>query len=171
MGMVDGCYALIATTAGLWLSKSLSDWTNWIELAGGVVLILLAFDIWWRARLRHIQNNPDGILGTRSQEGRASLTGLKFAAATALNPPTALYFLAIAPLVGTYAANSESLLQVAAGFSLGVWLSSSSWQQAVVAASFWLSHRITANWQYRIAVVGAALIIGFGIAAIWLGLS
>jgi threonine/homoserine/homoserine lactone efflux protein len=172
MGAVDGGYALLATTAGLWLSLTLSNWTNWIELAGGVVLIVLAFDIWWRARSRP---NPNGIsrtkIGTQMQGGRVVFTGLKFAGATMLNPPTALYFLAIAPLVGNYAASSESLLQVAFGFSLGVWLASSSWQQAVVAGSYWLSHRITARWQYRIAAVGALLIVGFGMAAIWLGLN
>jgi threonine/homoserine/homoserine lactone efflux protein len=170
MGLVDGGYALIATTAGLWLSRLLSGWTNWIELFGGLLLIALAFDIWWRAK----QRVASGAIHEPEQTAQAAggevlSTGAKFAGATILNPPTALYFLAIAPVVGSYAASTSSLWSAAVGFALGVWLASSSWQQAVVAGSHWLAHRINPVWQYRIGVFGALLILGFGAAAIWLG--
>lgn len=170
MGVVDGGYALLATTAGMWLSQTLSSWANLIELAGGAVLILLAFDIWWRARnmlgeRRKSQITTDG----RPRGGLVIATGLKFAGATILNPPTALYFLAIAPLLGTYAAGATSIVDVALGFSIGVWLASSAWQQAVVAGSYWLAGRITPQWHFRVATVGAFLIVGFGLIAIWLG--
>jgi len=171
MGLVDGAYALVATTAGLWLSRTLATWTNWIELIGGGLLVLLAIDIWLRARRQLNVDRKNLVAESPAVAGGAILTsGVKFAGATLLNPPTALYFLAIAPVVGNYAAATDSLWSAATGFALGVWLASSTWQQAVVAGSFWLSHRITAVWQYRIGLVGALLIVGFGAAAIWLGL-
>lgn len=172
MGIVDGAYALIATTAGLWLSQALSQWTNAIELVGGFILILLALDIWWRSRLRFRSDDKSpSAAGEAAIAGEYVTTGLKFAGATFLNPPTALYFLAIAPVVGRYAASSDALWPAAAGFALGVWLASSTWQQAVVAGSSWLSHRITPIWQYRLGIFGALLILIFGVVALWLGVS
>lgn len=170
MGLVDGGYALIATTAGLWLSRLLAGWTNWIELLGGLLLIALAVDIWWRAKKR-VASGAAQVQPQNPQAagGEIVSTGAKFAGATILNPPTALYFLAIAPVVGNYAASTTSLWSAAAGFALGVWLASSSWQQIVVAGSHWLAHRINPVWQYRLGVVGALLILGFGAVAIWLG--
>jgi threonine/homoserine/homoserine lactone efflux protein len=84
-----------------------------------------------------------------------------FAGATILNPPTALYFLGIAPSV----ANLESTNVVASAFTfaVGVFVGSVIWQQALALTGTTLRRFAQDRVRVFFGLIGGALIIALAV--------
>jgi threonine/homoserine/homoserine lactone efflux protein len=100
-----------------------------------------------------------------SQPRSLGATYLTFVSATAINPPTALYFLAIAPSIGPLAGDAPWL--GAAVFALGVFVASVGWGNALAAVGTGLRQITTNRVRAALGILGGALIVvlAFGLAA------
>lgn len=157
MASVDFSYALLVFIAGRLISSFLGEYGIWIGLGGAAILLWLGLQTLVR-NLRLI-GQPDSQ-DTGSVGGKTlGATYAIFVGATVLNPPTALYFLAIAPNLGGLSA--EVLAPVY--FAVGVFVGSVIWQEALALAGLGL-RQITSNrvrpW---IGTFGGVLIIGLAI--------
>lgn len=77
--------------------------------------------------------------------------------ATLLNPPTALYFLAIAPSLKGFI--GSSLVEAALIFALGVFLGSVLWQQTLALAGTGLRKWISGRGRAWFGISGGVLIL------------
>jgi threonine/homoserine/homoserine lactone efflux protein len=85
-----------------------------------------------------------------------------FAGATILNPPTALYFLGIAPSVAQF--ESENFLISALVFALGVFVGSIIWQQGLALAGTTLRKFAQNRVRIFFGLLGGTLIIALAVA-------
>jgi len=127
---VDLVYAAVATVAGTAVASALARRESAVRLVAAAVLAVVAVRGLLAARA---SARPSGDSGARA-EGTAS-TGrsdgwsprrsyVRFVAVTAVNPLTALYFVALAAALGSRIAGRAS----AAAFVLGVGAGSLAWQ-------------------------------------------
>ena len=157
MASVDFSYALLVFFAGRIISGFLGEYGMWLGLGGALVLLWLGLSTLTR-NLRLIGRPDESSSGSVGGKTLLATYGI-FVGATVLNPPTALYFLAIAPNLGglSSAANAPWF------FALGVFIGSVIWQEALALAGLGL-RQITSNrvrpW---IGAFGGALIIALAI--------
>ncbi|MFI2367388.1 hypothetical protein [Streptomyces sp. NPDC018833] len=171
VAVVDMAYAALATALGPLVASALSGVEAWVRLASALILAGIAAHGLWSSvrgpgapagaesgqRLRSA--NPGRLAGraepvARPRPGRVFA---RFAALTAVNPTTALYFAALTTAQGA------ALQSGAAGavFVGGVLIASLAWQQFLVAAGGYAGARIsdtTRAWTFR---------IGFGLVAVY----
>jgi len=167
MALVDGCYAATIYFVGATVSGFLNEWHLWLSVAGAGILLFLAAQLFARNMhlLKKASDEGMAVVGSQSL-GR---TFLKFVSATIINPPTALYFLAIAPSVSVLAVKQTSLEPVVAGitFALSVFLGSLGWQESL--AIFGSAARKITGTRARatIGLIGSAalLLMSLGVAA------
>ncbi|MFJ3924167.1 LysE family transporter [Streptomyces sp. NPDC090022] len=96
-----------------------------------------------------------GADGTRADDARAVRTFGRYAALTAVNPTTALYFAALTTAQGAALGGGGA----AGAFLGGVLFASLAWQQLLVAVGSFAGHRISATtraWTFR---------LGYGLVA------
>jgi threonine/homoserine/homoserine lactone efflux protein len=91
-----------------------------------------------------------------------------FAAATVVNPPTALYFLAIAPTVARSASADIGSVLV---FGIGVFIGSVIWQQTLAAGGLLLRKLTGAKLQAITGIVGGGLILALAVSIAIKGLA
>jgi arginine exporter protein ArgO len=146
---VDGGYATVAVLAGSAVARALEPVSGVLTAVSVVVLLGIAV-----LTLVHAfrPERADGRALERSTPLRAWLT---FAAITAINPATVLYFAAIV-LGGTVEIDgpSEGVVFVGAAFA-----ASASWQVFVASIGSGLGHWITGPRGRRMTGVVAALAI------------
>ena len=118
MAVIDFSYALLVFLVGALIADFLSAWGVLLSLAGAAILLGLGAQTLIR-NLR-LLNQPDRQSEKPASSGSLAKTFSVFAGATVLNPPTALYFLAIAPTVSTLSASTG--LAPALVFAGGVFL-------------------------------------------------
>ena len=157
MASVDFSYALVVFIAGRIVSSFLGEYGMWLGLGGAAILLWLGVS----TLVRNLK-----LIGKADEAGAAALGGKTllgtygiFVGATVLNPPTALYFLAIAPNL----AGLSSALAAPLWFALGVFVGSVIWQEGLALAGLGL-RQITSNrvrpW---IGSFGGALIIALAV--------
>lgn len=160
MATVDFSYALLVFLVGALISSFLSAWGVLLSLAGAAILLALGT----QTLIRNIAllNQPDRLDIEAVANGSLGRTFLTFAGATVLNPPTALYFLAIAPTVSRF--SSDPGLAPALIFAGGVFIGSIIWQQGLALAG--LSLRAVTSNRVRaiIGTIGGVLIIALAIS-------
>ena len=157
MASVDFTYALLVFIAGRIISGFLGEYGMWLGLGGALILLWLGISTLVR-NLRLIGRPDESSSGSIGGKTLLATYGI-FVGATALNPPTALYFLAIAPnLAGLSSAAVAPLV-----FAAGVFVGSVIWQETLALAGLGL-RQITSNrvrpW---LGTFGGALIIALAI--------
>lgn len=160
MATVDFSYALLVFLVGALIASFLSACGVLLSLAGAAILLALGT----QTLIRNIAllNQPDHLDSEPAVNGSLGRTFLTFAGATVLNPPTALYFLAIAPTVSRF--SSDPGLASALIFAGGVFIGSIIWQQGLALAG--LSLRAVTSNKVRaiIGTIGGTLIIALAIS-------
>jgi threonine/homoserine/homoserine lactone efflux protein len=157
MASVDFGYALLVFLAGRLIHSWLSDYGVWLGVGGALILLFLGAQTLIR-NLRLLGkpgSELSGSVGGKTIFGTYSI----FVGATVMNPPTALYFLAIAPNLSGL--SSEVFAPLV--FALGVFIGSLIWQEGLALAGIGL-RQITSNrirpW---IGAIGGLLIIALAV--------
>lgn len=166
MAMVDFSYALLVFILGALLASFLSDWGVWLSLGGAA--ILMALGIQTLIRNLSLLRKPEGHNDSFVKDGSRGKTFATFVGATVLNPPTALYFLAIAPTVSTLS-NTNGFAS-ALMFAGGVFIGSIIWQEGLALAGLGLRKLTTNRVRAAVGSIGGALIIALSISVAMRGL-
>lgn len=160
MATVDFLYALTVFILGGAVTAFLSDWGQLLSQVGALILLALGVIL--------IVKNIDLARSKSSDvsEAKSGKTPLKtfglFTLATAVNPPTALFFLGIAPSVSQYA-NSELIFNAFA-FAIGVFVGSVIWQQFLALAGNTLRRFAQRNVRIFFGLIGGVLIVVLALA-------
>lgn len=164
MASVDFSYAFVVFALGQIIANLVGSFGLWLSLTGAAILLVLGA----QTLIRNIKlfGKPDSAGASSSESKKLITTFGKFAGATVLNPPTALYFLAIAPSLSSSSSSSgvsPNLVSTALIFAIGVFFGSVIWQEALAFAGLGL-RQITSNrvrpW---IGSIGGLLIIGLAV--------
>jgi threonine/homoserine/homoserine lactone efflux protein len=155
MASVDTLYALTVFLASASVMVFLDTWGLALSLVGALILLALGAQTVGGA----FANRMRGASPAASGAYRLSpaQTFGKFVAATLLNPPTALYFLAIAPSLSGLAEGEPWLGAVA--FATGVFLGSVVWQQSIALASAAIRGLTTEQIRFWLSLAGGTMII------------
>ncbi|MCG6498275.1 LysE family transporter [Kitasatospora sp. A2-31] len=181
VAFVDMAYAALATALGSRLASVLSGWEAWARAAAAVVLVLVAV-----RGLLGLRREP--AVGPRQGQGTAAgpepgpgdagaaVTApagpgrvfLRFAALTAVNPTTALYFAALVTGGGA-GALSGGPYGAAAGsaFVAGVLAASLTWQQLLAAVGVSLGARLSPRVRRVTYCVGYGLVVYYAVRTAW----
>jgi threonine/homoserine/homoserine lactone efflux protein len=160
MATVDFLYALTVFLLGHAISSFFATWGQLLSLLGAGVLLWLGAATLVR-NLRLMRSASQDV-----NDSKYASTPLKtffvFAGATIMNPPTALYFLGIAPSVAQI--ETDNFLLSALVFALGVFVGSVIWQQALALAGTTLRKFAQKKIRVFFGLLGGALIIALAIA-------
>ena len=128
MATVDGIYALSVFLLGSLVSGWLTTYGFWLSMLGAIIILILGLNTLRRNLALLIEKTISEV--RIPENGSVSSTFVKFVGATAVNPPTALYFLAIAPSIAGlgFSLNLESALWFAGSVLFGSLL----WQETLV---------------------------------------
>lgn len=160
MATVDFLYALSVFLLGHAIASFFATWGQLLSLLGAAILLALGLFTLIR-NLRLLKNSGEVLSGAKFGASAAK-TFFIFASATILNPPTALYFLGIAPSVAQI--ETESFLVSALVFALGVFIGSVIWQQALALAGTTLRKFAQNRVRIFFGILGGALIIVLAIS-------
>lgn len=157
MAAVDGIYAATVFFVGGTISAFLKDWALQLSLGGAAILLYLGITTLVKSARDLRIETCDEIAGS----GALGRTFATFFGATVLNPPTALYFLALAPSVVQLA--NGGIANAGMAFAIGAFVGSIIWQQSLAFAGVGLhsiSHVRLRSW---IGALGGTLIIGLAV--------
>ncbi len=160
MATVDFLYALTVFLLGHAISTFFDTWGQLLSLGGAALLLALGLNTLLR-NLMLLRNASPEV--NAAKFGRTPLgTFLIFAGATILNPPTALYFLGIAPSVADL--ESSSVLASALTFAIGVFIGSVIWQQTLAVGANTLRRFAQDRVRVVTGIIGGGLIIALAIS-------
>jgi threonine/homoserine/homoserine lactone efflux protein len=160
MSTVDGLYAATVFFLGGTISAWLQEWALQLSLGGAVILFYLGSAT--LVRNLRLLRTTEGESPTVSREGSLVKTFATFFGATALNPPTALYFLALAPSVAQISSSGLALGGVV--FAIGVFVGSIIWQQFLAFAGVGLRSITHGKLRAWIGAFGGTLIVALAVA-------
>lgn len=160
MATVDFLYALTVFVLGTAITSFFADWGQLLSQIGAMILLALGAVMFVR-NIKLMRSNSSEISDAKSGKTALKTFGL-FALATAVNPPTALYFLAIAPSVAQYA--SSNLLLNAFIFAIGVFVGSVIWQQVLALTGNTLRKFAQRKVRIVFGLIGGALIVALALA-------
>lgn len=167
MATVDGAYALAVFVVGGLIATALTSLKVVFGLVGALILLVLGIQTAYK-NLKLLRSK-DALVGKTAESGSVGKTFGTFVAATVVNAPTALYFLAIAPNV----ANMGYSLTAAnvAVFVVSVFIGSLIWQETLVFTGLAIRGITTNRFRAWIGLFGGVLIvalaISIGVRAIW----
>jgi threonine/homoserine/homoserine lactone efflux protein len=167
MATVDGSYALVVFAVGGLVASLLASLKLVFGLVGAVILLYLGIQTAYR-NLK-LLGKADGAGQASIEAGSVSKTFGTFVAATVINAPTALYFLAIAPNVANM---GYQVTFITAGvFALSVFFGSIVWQESLVLAGLAVRGITTNRFRAWLGLAGGTLIVALavtiGIRALW----
>lgn len=157
--VADGIYGAVAAFGLTFVAHILLTYQHWIRWGGGIVLVLLGIKTLCTAPIR-----DTAILAPKKNVMRVFLTTFLL---TLTNPMTLFSFLAVFAGVGIGSAHNtyaETALLV-----IAITVGSLSWFLLLSASLSWIRHKIeysTLKWINR---GSGAIIIAFGLAALWVG--
>jgi threonine/homoserine/homoserine lactone efflux protein len=160
MATVDFLYALTVFVLGTAITSFFADWGQLLSQIGALILLALGAVMFVR-NIKLMRSNSSEISDAKSGKTALKTFGL-FALATSVNPPTALYFLAIAPSVAQYA--SSNLLLNAFIFAIGVFVGSVIWQQVLALTGNTLRKFAQRKVRIVFGLIGGALIVALALA-------
>ena len=160
MASIDFSYALVVFLLGHAVSSFFSTWGQLLSLIGAAILLALGFNTLWR-NYKLMKNVTADVSAAKSGSTPAK-TYLLFAGATILNPPTALYFLGIAPSVA--GVESTNFVWSAIIFAIGVFVGSVIWQQALALTGTTLRRFAQNKVRVFFGLIGGALIVALAIS-------
>ena len=159
MASVDATYAVVVFLAGSAVASILGTYGIWFTLIGAAILLGLGAQTIYKALSQ--RRASEGSSGAQVEATTAGKTFLKFAAATVVNPPTALYFLAITPsLVGL---TGSDPVAATFAFASGVFLGSAVWQQALALSGAAIRGITTPRVRTWLSLAGGAMIVALAI--------
>ncbi|MFY7819423.1 MAG: LysE family translocator [Rhodoluna sp.] len=159
MASVDATYAVVVFLAGSAVASILGTYGIWFSLIGAAILLVLGAQTIYKALSQ--RRASKGSSATQVEATTAGKTFLKFAAATVVNPPTALYFLAITPsLVGL---TGSDPVAATFAFASGVFLGSAVWQQALALSGAAIRGITTPRVRTWLSLAGGAMIIALAV--------
>jgi threonine/homoserine/homoserine lactone efflux protein len=158
MATVDGLYAATVFFVGGTISAWLKDWALQLSLGGAAILLYLGIT----TLVKSLKNLRLEAGETIAISGSLAKTFATFFLATVLNPPTALYFLALAPSVAQLAGGG--IANAGLAFASGVFVGSIIWQQSLAFAGVGLRSITHGKLRAWIGALGGTLIIGLAVA-------
>jgi threonine/homoserine/homoserine lactone efflux protein len=158
MATVDGLYAATVFFVGGTISAWLKDWALQLSLGGAAILLYLGIT----TLVKSLRNLREEAGETIADSGSRAKTFATFFGATVLNPPTALYFLALAPSVAQLA--TGGIANAGLAFAVGVFVGSIIWQQSLAFAGVGLRSITHGKLRAWIGALGGTLIIGLAVA-------
>ena len=160
---VDGLYALATFVVGSAISTLLAKFSTYLGLAGAIVLLVIGLQILVR-NIRLLSAPGDQPIASKSGSTPIKTYAL-FVTAVAINPPTAIYFLSIAPSVGALASNEPLIGSVV--FAIGAFVGSILWGQTLAVVGVALRKVAGTRVRAILGVIGGALIVvlAFALAA------
>jgi len=161
MSTVDAGYAVLVFLAGTSVASILGSFGQWLSLGGATILLVLGIQTLIKAS-RQGSELPEAQQASSETLSSAPKTFLKFAAATVINPPTALYFLAIAPSLAGLTGSDPLVATLA--FAGGVFLGSGVWQQTLALAGLGIRNISTPRVRKFISLVGGSMIVALAIS-------
>ncbi|MFI7588387.1 LysE family transporter [Spongisporangium articulatum] len=155
VALVDLTYAGVAVLIGTAVSRALSGWEHPIHLVGAGVLVLIAL----RGLLADLRR-PEAP----GDDGSPALvTGspwrvmARFVALTAINPLTAVYFVALAAGLGDTLATREA----GVAFVLAVFVASLAWQLTLAGFGALAGARLPAGARRATGVAGHLVVLAY----------
>jgi threonine/homoserine/homoserine lactone efflux protein len=167
MATVDGAYALAVFVVGGLIASLLTSLKLVFGLVGAAILLVLGIQTAFK-NLKLLRSK-ESLAGKTAELGSVSKTFGTFVATTAVNAPTALYFLAIAPNVANMG-YSLTALNISV-FVVSVFLGSLIWQETLVFTGLAIRGITTNRFRAWIGLLGGVLIvalaISIGVRAVW----
>jgi threonine/homoserine/homoserine lactone efflux protein len=153
----DFIYALLAAIAGATLAAALAPYAGILQIASGIVLLVLGgYGLWQAWKIDSAQKT------TPLPEDNQSLWGiyLRFLGLTLLNPLTITYFgaLILGRDAGATTTAVEQLL-----FVLGAALASLSWQTLLAGVGSLANQRLSPRFQRLTSITGNLIVIALGL--------
>ena len=153
----DFIYALLAAIAGATLAPALAPYAGILQIASGIVLLVLGgYGLWQAWKIDSAQKT------TPLPEDNQSLWGiyLRFLGLTLLNPLTITYFgaLILGRDAGVTTTAVEQLL-----FVLGAALASLSWQTLLAGVGSLANQRLSPRFQRLTSITGNLIVIALGL--------
>ncbi len=160
---VDATYALVTFVVGSAVATVLATAATALSLIGAAVLMFIGLQIVVK-NIRLLASN-DGAPASKKVGASPLKTFGLFVAAVAINPPTAIYFLSIAPSIGALAANAP--LVGALVFAAGAFVGSVIWGQTLALIGMGLRGVTTNKVRAYLGIIGGTLIVAlaFGLAS------
>ena len=167
MASVDGLYALTIFVIGALVASILSSLKLVLGLIGATILLVLGIQTLVK-NLALLKQDEATATSPTNQSTVLKTFGV-FVAATVVNPPTALYFLAIAPNVANM--GYQLSFETVAVFTVAVFIGSLIWQEALVFVGLSIRSITTNRFRVWLGLIGGALIIALAISigyrALW----
>jgi arginine exporter protein ArgO len=171
VALVDFAYALVAVLLGARVGAALAGWERAIQLLGAaaltVVVVLGVRSTLARATAPPGPGGPTApTADARSSadpptdpQGSTARVVARFVALTAINPMTAVYFLALTTGL------SEQLTERGAGvvFALGVLVGSAAWQLVLAVTGALAGDRMTPRVRVAVSMAGYAIVAGYAV--------
>lgn len=151
---VDFAYALVAVVVGERVAQALAEVERIVQLVGAAALTVVVI-VGVRDLLRGL-DEPAGVaelpVGYRS-------TFLRFVGLTAINPMTAVYFVALT------AGLSQRLAGPGAGtaFAIGVLLGSLAWQMVLALGGGLAGGRMSQRLRIGVSLAGYTIVVGYAL--------
>lgn len=167
MATVDGVYALAVFVIGGIIAAALTPLKLVLGLVGAAILLFLGVQT--LVKNLRLLGEPDLPASVANEKSSVAKTFGTFVAATVVNPPTALYFLAIAPNVANM--GFELSFSTATIFALAVLIGSLIWQESLVFVGLAVRGITSNRFRVWLGLLGGLLIIGLalsiGYRALW----
>lgn len=154
----DAGYAIVVIAFGAAIAPLLRAAGAWPAAIGGTALVVIGLWALWQARTR----SAAAVVVDDAVPSRRRRRFLTFFALTAVNPATALTFLAVTAGTSAGAPPPGSAIT----FGVGVAAASLVWQVGLVAAGAVLRRRSSQAAARVSSIVGAALVILLGVAVL-----
>lgn len=152
---VDATYALVTFVVGSAVAGLLASASTALSLIGAAVLVFIGLQIIVK-NVRLLASNDGAPTSSKAGSSPLKTFGI-FVAAVAINPPTAIYFLSIAPSIGAFAANAP--LVGALVFAAGAFVGSVLWGQTLALIGIGLRSVTTNKVRAYLGISGGALIV------------
>lgn len=160
MATVDFLYALTVFLLGHAISVFFETWGRLLSQIGAIILLVLGVMTIVR-NVKNMRSKEPVLSAVKSGKTALKTFGL-FALATGVNPPTALFFLGIAPSVTQY--STSNFFVGAFTFAFGVFVGSVIWQQTLAAAATTLRKFAQQRVRIVFGLIGGALIVALAFA-------
>ena len=153
VALVDGAYAAVAVAAGAAVTGALAGRERTVQLVGA--LVLLAVAVRGLLTLRTAR-----VAGTEPRgEAPHARVLRRFVTLTAVNPLTAVYFVALTAGLGSVVADPPSKV----AFVAGALLASLAWQLTLGAVAGLAGARLPAWSRLATGVAGHLLVVGYAV--------
>jgi arginine exporter protein ArgO len=151
---VDFAYALVAVVVGERVAQALAEVERIVQLVGAAALTLVVI-----IGVRDLLRGLDEPAGDAELPVGYGGTFLRFVGLTAINPMTAVYFVALT------AGLSQRLAGAGAGtaFAIGVLIGSLAWQMVLALGGGLAGGRMSQRLRIGVSLAGYTIVVGYAL--------